>query len=235
MSQNWDVEWKGNVVNVHKIGSDKRWVYELIEEPYCDKCGNSLIRGSKCFDYHRHDCLTLADGSFQLGKYYKGTKLDRQDELDILTQHIHMLKDNDDFAEPIGVAMYLAIMNKYKVLQNANLLVPVPSYGKLKNHSYAICEVIVSHLQSKGIDISINSALRKISDIQLHKLPTLEDRVAAVQGMFESTTEISVRGKDVILVDDILTSGDTKCECIRILKMNGARKVWVFVAGGNVN
>jgi len=220
---------------VHKIGSEKHWTYELLEEPYCVKCGNSLFRGSMCFDSHRHNCLTLADGSFQLGKYYGTTKLNRQDESDILTQHIHLLKDDSSFAEPIGTAMALAIINKYKILQDANLLVPIPSYEKLKNHSYALCEIICDHLQTSGITVSINPALRKIKDIKLHMLSNLDERQEAVHGMFESTADVAVRGKDVILLDDILTSGDTKGECIRILKMNGVRKIWVYVAAGNVN
>jgi predicted amidophosphoribosyltransferase len=235
IDMSWEIEWKGDVVAVHRVGDAKHWVYELTEEPYCKDCGNSLLRNTMCWDFHRHRCLTLASGSFQLGKYYGATKLNRQEYRDILTQHIHSLKDNFDFAAPIGTAMALAIMNKYRVLQDADLLVPVPSYGQSRNSSSALCEVIANHLANKGISISVNNALRKIKDITLHKLGSLKEREEAVIGMFEATREISVLGKDVILLDDILTSGDTKGECIKLLKKNGAGQIWVYVAGGNVN
>lgn len=52
--------------------------------------------------------------------------------------------------------------------------------------------------------------------------------------MFTAAQNIDVEGKDVILVDDMLTTGDTKSECIRILKNNGVRKIWIYVAAGNV-
>ena len=36
-----------------------------------------------------------------------------------------------------------------------------------------------------------------------------------------------VRGREVLLVDDILTSGATTRECARVLMAAGAAKVWV--------
>ena len=36
-----------------------------------------------------------------------------------------------------------------------------------------------------------------------------------------------VRGREVLLIDDILTSGATARECARVLMRAGATKVWV--------
>jgi phosphoribosylpyrophosphate synthetase len=36
-----------------------------------------------------------------------------------------------------------------------------------------------------------------------------------------------VRGREVLLIDDIYTSGATARECARVLKRAGATKVWV--------
>ena len=65
-------------------------------------------------------------------------------------------------------------------------------------------------------------------------LPGLTERQEAVEGMFVSSDKISILGKNVILVDDLLTSADTKGECLKILKKYGAKKIWVYVAAGNV-
>ena len=46
-----------------------------------------------------------------------------------------------------------------------------------------------------------------------------------LRGAFEVTA--NVRGREVLLVDDILTSGATARECGRVLKAAGATRVWV--------
>jgi predicted amidophosphoribosyltransferase len=58
-----------------------------------------------------------------------------------------------------------------------------------------------------------------------------EQRSANVRGSIKiSVPPEEIRGKSVLLVDDILTTGSTASECARILKTAGARKVTVLVA-----
>lgn len=65
-------------------------------------------------------------------------------------------------------------------------------------------------------------------------LSSRADREEEVKGMFIAKNDIDIMKKNVLLVDDLLTTGDTKSECIRILKNNGALKIWVYVTAGNV-
>ena len=41
--------------------------------------------------------------------------------------------------------------------------------------------------------------------------------------------ESPLRGKKILLVDDITTTGATLEECAKVLKNNGAQKVWAIV------
>lgn len=56
----------------------------------------------------------------------------------------------------------------------------------------------------------------------------LKDRTANVQGVFECLEDL--RGRSVLLVDDVMTSGATLGECARILKLHGAQRVTLAVA-----
>ena len=49
--------------------------------------------------------------------------------------------------------------------------------------------------------------------------------------IFDATT--NVEGKNILLVDDVLTAGNNKGECIRILREHGTKQIWVLVAGRN--
>lgn len=55
-----------------------------------------------------------------------------------------------------------------------------------------------------------------------------EDRRANVRGAFQVHTPVRVKGKRLLLVDDVYTSGATVEECARTLYQSEARSVDVF-------
>ncbi len=69
------------------------------------------------------------------------------------------------------------------------------------------------------------ATLRKVVDTPPQSgLKTAEERRANVLGVYEATVE-NVCGRRLLLVDDILTSGATLGECVRVLKEAGAADV----------
>lgn len=56
----------------------------------------------------------------------------------------------------------------------------------------------------------------------------LKDRARNVRGAFECSLDLA--GRNVLLIDDVMTSGATLNECARILHLHGARRVDVAVA-----
>lgn len=235
MLNGWHLTWNPSQIVLKKKDSGTVWHYKLTTPPYCNECGRSLILRKICWDSERHKNLELAKKTFQMGYYFPYAKLEFQDESDILSQHILNMKSDHQLAELIGTAMAMTIINNYKELLDADILVPAPSFGTVDNHSYALCKIISEHLKQRmNVNTLVNNAINKVKDITLHQLPTREEREDAVNGMFVEHGSISVMAKDVILIDDLLTTGDTKRECIRILKENGAKRVWVYVAAGNV-
>jgi len=56
----------------------------------------------------------------------------------------------------------------------------------------------------------------------------LAERLVAVKGIFAVRHPERVRGKRVLLIDDVLTTGATVNECARILKKAGASRVDVL-------
>jgi len=53
-----------------------------------------------------------------------------------------------------------------------------------------------------------------------------EERVANMRGAFRVSAPRRVKGRNVIVVDDVMTTGTTLSECARVLKQAGAERVW---------
>jgi len=53
-----------------------------------------------------------------------------------------------------------------------------------------------------------------------------EERIANMRDAFCVGDAARVRGRCVIVVDDVMTTGTTLSECARVLKEAGAKEVW---------
>jgi competence protein F len=58
---------------------------------------------------------------------------------------------------------------------------------------------------------------------------TRAERRHELRGAFAVAEDSDVRGKDFLLVDDIMTTGATLTECARVLKTAGAERIYAFV------
>lgn len=57
-----------------------------------------------------------------------------------------------------------------------------------------------------------------------------EQRRANIRGAFRVTRPIEIAGRDILLIDDVFTTGTTASECARVLRRAGASRVWVATA-----
>ena len=58
---------------------------------------------------------------------------------------------------------------------------------------------------------------------------TRTERQRELRGAFAIAADADAAGRDILLVDDIMTSGATLTECARTLKRAGARRVYAFI------
>ncbi len=89
------------------------------------------------------------------------------------------------------------------------------------DQSACLAEALAKRL---GLPYDTLLARKKDSRVQKH-LAGAEARAANVKGAFYPKEEISLRGKRVLLVDDIVTTGASMAECARVLRRMGAREI----------
>lgn len=114
----------------------------------------------------------------------------------------------------------------YPFMKDA-ILCCVPSASE---RPYNQSEVIAEEL-SKRVNMKyIPDLLYKVRDINSINSLKKADRLVWVLNAFEVNPEYSIYGKNIVLVDDIFTTGATANECSRMLKMYGAEHIYVVCA-----
>jgi len=123
-----------------------------------------------------------------------------------------------DLAEGFGQAMPLVI--------------PVPLHPKKQrergfNQSELIARAAIK-LKPAALALEINTrALFRQRDTASQTGLSREQRQANMRGAFAVVRKEDVAGREILLVDDVCTTGTTVSECARVLRKAGATRVWV--------
>jgi len=114
--------------------------------------------------------------------------------------------------------------------QDASLIIPVPlSKKRLLECMFNQAEVLAEILSKKsGLKIDKQSLSRKIHTPLHRAAMDRRARELTVENAFEVTRPKLIRNENVLLVDDVLTSGATTSFCAKALKKKGAGRVYVL-------
>jgi ComF family protein len=116
--------------------------------------------------------------------------------------------------------------------QDTVLVIPVPLYkGKRRQRSFNQAELI-ARAALKGYPAAgrlqlATGVLYRTRDTQSQIGLTSHQRRENLRGAFAVLRAAEVTGREVLLVDDVYTTGTTATECARVLRKAGAAKVWV--------
>jgi len=72
----------------------------------------------------------------------------------------------------------------------------------------------------------VRRALKRIGNPKAQRTLGGKERRENVRGTFAVRRPLAVRGKTILVVDDVMTTGATLSECARVLKEAGASRVW---------
>jgi len=108
-------------------------------------------------------------------------------------------------------------------------IVPVPlHWWRRLQRGYNQAEALAKGL-SRSLDLRVRQPLRRIkaTDRLAHK--TASERMDAMRHAFRARLDPGLKGRTILLVDDILTTGATCGAAARALKQAGAKRVIVAV------
>lgn len=113
-------------------------------------------------------------------------------------------------------------------LPSVDVIVPVPMHPRRKRkRGYNQCVLLANEL-SRITGIPARLSLEKIIDTREQVGLSGEERRSNVKGSFKIADKEAIKGKAVLLIDDVMTTNATVNECARLLKLGGAGEVYVL-------
>jgi competence protein ComFC len=113
-----------------------------------------------------------------------------------------------------------------KAYKSSPILVPIPlSLKRLRQRGYNHAEFLSVGLAEK-LGLKQANVLTRVRETKSQFGLKLKDRKENLKNVFTLNTKYSILNTNIFLVDDILTSGSTLFEAARILKKNGAKRVY---------
>jgi competence protein ComFC len=196
----------------------KRWCdlcaesVQLITSPVCPICGGKQSVEKMC-----EGCISTPPSYVALRSWaaYAGP----------LRQAILRLKFQRDIA--MGEILSRPLVTCLgKLNWPVDLVVPVPaSLARLKKRGYNQVSLLARPV-GLGLNIPYRSqALRKVRETRSQVGLTAEERRLNVKDVFQAEQR-TVKGRTVLVVDDITTTGSTIEECAKALCRAGARQVY---------
>ncbi|NQU03999.1 MAG: ComF family protein [Syntrophaceae bacterium] len=147
-----------------------------------------------------------------------------------LLDAIHLFKYNGKIAmgEILGEMMAQYDYDSLDI-RDYSLLMPVPLHTlRLKKRGFNQALILARHIAHKfSLPLDFTTLKRSVDTKPQVNLGRSE-RVKNIKGAFEVAHEEKIRGKKILLVDDVYTTGSTVRECARVLIEKGAKEVSVF-------
>lgn len=191
---------------------------EMVDERYqlCETCAKEILRVDFSDELH-----APLDKVLRVTKYRDSSQ-----------KLLHKLKFDNDLAVVSTLKKILddASGRKeiLKLLSETDLAVAVPLHEeRLKERGFNQTEKIFEEfLAKKNIPLK-NILIRTQATPKLYKHGKAE-REKILSGVFAAAEKIDLRGKNILIVDDIFTTGTTCKECAKVLKSLGAEKISVL-------
>jgi len=149
------------------------------------------------------------------------------DASDRISQKIREMKKTSHNISYLGAILGMHLCERVAWAYHIDLIIPTPLHpSKLKQRGYNQSEEIAKEISSyAGIPVFTN-AVKRIKDTQEFRRLSRSMRAKEIIGAFEVVDDQYIKGRNILIVDDVITYGSTLRELAKTLHGSGAEKVY---------
>ncbi len=198
-----------------------------IRHPFCHLCGMPF-KSQAVSDHLCGECLTSKRHFVRARSLcvYRGA----------LLKAIHLFKYNGKFhlALPLGQMLADAVAELLD-MDSIDLLIPVPLHTRrLRERGFNQAVLLAKPLRKRCNIPLVTDVLKRSRWTEPQVNLDRKARRKNVRGSFMVSSPSSVSGKNILLLDDVYTTGSTINECGKILLRAGAKEVYVLTLARSV-
>lgn len=128
------------------------------------------------------------------------------------------------YAKQLAFPIVQSILESYQCV-NFDLITCVPMHKKrLAQRGYNQAELLAKEC-ANIMNIPYFDALEKFKENREQHSIKASERAKNVKGVYRITDKELVNGKNILIIDDIITTGNTLGECAKILMKQGCKSV----------
>ena len=200
---------------------------QLVRHPFCTICGRPFPDSSG----DDHVCGVCLARNPQYARAHSWACYPREEATEHpLRQVIQKFKYGRRVAlgKPLGRLMARGC-EEFLLTCKAEMIIPVPLHPRRLRWRGFNQSVLLARQIGRAYNLPLDcfALYRKMDTPPQTQLPE-QERSKNVRGAFALSGKTAVKGKCLLLVDDVYTSGATVNECSRVLKQGGAREVFVL-------
>lgn len=200
-------------------------------EEYCTKCSMSITRTKDkrtCIKCHRpiygegDYCMICTDYTHEFDVAYS---------VYTYSGTISEMIRNMKYSNKMYLAPYFAkhLIDKYADMPTCDIVVSVPPSMDRARYRYHDHTKLLARAFSEGSGVEyIEGLLKRLKDTEPLEKKSPKQRREHLKGAFAISDRRAIKGKRVLLIDDVFTTGATADECASVIKKMGALEVYIL-------
>ena len=190
--------------------------------PFCHSCGRQLEKKN----FSKNICPVCQKTQLHFDRAYAPCVY-----TGAIKELIHEFKyKNKDYLGPVLSRPMVDFIREYNLpMDLIDFIIPMPLHKtKMREREFNQAEILSKHIAGEFKKDVFTDILVRHRSTKTQTDLEINDRFQNVKGSFSVTTQADIKGKRLLLIDDVLTTGATSSEAALSLKNAGASIVFVL-------
>lgn len=190
--------------------------------PFCRSCGKHLEPAN----FTKNTCPSCIKRPLYFDRSFSPLKHEG-----VVKKLIHEFKyRGKDYLGDFLSGFMIEFIKEYDMpINDLNFIIPMPLHKiRLREREFNQAEILSRHIAGEFKKEVLNSVLSRRRHTKQQAELKNEERLLNVRGAFAVNNADKIKGKNLLLIDDVLTTGATSSEAACALKNAGANIVFIL-------